>query len=163
MTLDQITRLLGDKATDLLDHQCKTVDKSHLHLPGPDFVDRIFIQSDRVPAVLRNLQTMFDHGRLGGTGYLPSFLSIRVSNILPEPLLRQTRNILIPKISSSWRLKVAVTLSHQHLASSALWHGSMRTASRLSSRSITMNCCHIRISTTRFCLQALIRHLTWAQ
>lgn len=70
MTTAQITELLGDKAEYLLGYQSKTIDKSRLHLPGPDFVDRIFLQSDRTPAVLRNLQLMFDHGRLGGTGYL---------------------------------------------------------------------------------------------
>lgn len=70
MTTAQITELLGDKAEYLLGHQSKTIDKSRLHLPGPDFVERIFLQSDRTPAVLRNLKLMFDHGRLGGTGYL---------------------------------------------------------------------------------------------
>ncbi len=70
MTTAQITELLGDKAEYFLGHQSKTIDKSRLHLPGPDFVDRIFVQSDRSPVVLRNLQLMFDHGRLGGTGYL---------------------------------------------------------------------------------------------
>ena len=70
MTTDKITQLLGDQATFLLGHQCKTIDKSRLHLPGPDFIERIFLQSDRTPAVLRNLQLMFDHGRLSGTGYL---------------------------------------------------------------------------------------------
>ncbi|HLF65560.1 MAG TPA: class I fructose-bisphosphate aldolase [Saprospiraceae bacterium] len=70
MTTDKITQLLGDQAAFLLGHQCKTIDKSRLHLPGPDFIERIFLQSDRTPAVLRNLQLMFDHGRLSGTGYL---------------------------------------------------------------------------------------------
>ena len=63
-----IVETLGDES--LLKHQCKTVDKSMIHLPGPDFIDRVFIQSDRNPQVLRSLQSMFDHGRLGGTGYL---------------------------------------------------------------------------------------------
>src|SRR5580693_1168725 len=66
----KIEKLLGDSAKDLLGHVSKTVPKEHLHLPGPDFVDRIFIQSDRNPQVLRSLQNMFSHGRLGGTGYL---------------------------------------------------------------------------------------------
>ena len=70
MTTAQITELLGDKAQFLLDHQCKTIDKARLHVPGPDFIDRVFLQSDRTPSVLRNLQTMFNHGRLAGTGYL---------------------------------------------------------------------------------------------
>jgi fructose-bisphosphate aldolase, class I len=66
----EILNLLGTHASNLLEHQCKTVPKELLHLPGPDFVDRVFVPSDRSPAVLRSLQSMFDHGRLGGTGYL---------------------------------------------------------------------------------------------
>lgn len=62
--------LLGDKASYLLDHQCKTIDKSQLHLPGSDFVDRIWINSDRNPNVLRNLQLMYNTGRMSGSGYL---------------------------------------------------------------------------------------------
>src|SRR5688572_23973577 len=66
----KIEKLLGDSAKSLLEHTCKTIPKEKLHLPGPDFVDRIFIPADRSPQVLRSLQGMFDHGRLGGTGYL---------------------------------------------------------------------------------------------
>jgi class I fructose-bisphosphate aldolase len=62
--------LLGDKADYLLNHRSKTIAKEQLHLPGPDFVDRIWINSDRNPAVLRNLQLLYDRGRLAGTGYL---------------------------------------------------------------------------------------------
>ena len=69
-TIDRITQLLGEDADGLLGHRCATVDASTLHLPGPDFVDRVVAASDRNPRVLRNLQAMFDHGRLGGTGYL---------------------------------------------------------------------------------------------
>jgi class I fructose-bisphosphate aldolase len=70
MTIDQISKLLGDHAPYLLEHKSTTIDQSRLHLPGPDFIDRIFTHSDRPAPVLRNLQSMFDHGRLGGTGYL---------------------------------------------------------------------------------------------
>lgn len=66
---DVITKSLGDEAEDLLNFTPK-VSKDQLYLPGPDFVDRVWVGSDRSPAVLRNLQLMFDHGRLGGTGYL---------------------------------------------------------------------------------------------
>src|SRR6059058_1891222 len=66
----RITDLLGDKAEYLLDHQSKTIAKEQLHLPGPDFVDRIWINSDRNPQVLRNLQLMYNTGRLANTGYL---------------------------------------------------------------------------------------------
>jgi len=62
--------LLGDEADDLLAYQSKTIAKDELNLPGPDFIDRVLLDSDRPVAVLRNLQTMWDHGRLGGTGYL---------------------------------------------------------------------------------------------
>ena len=68
--MSAMTDLLGPDANDLLNHRCTTIDKSLLHLPGPDFVDRVTAHSDRKPAVLRSLQTLFDHGRLGGTGYL---------------------------------------------------------------------------------------------
>jgi len=60
---------LGSEADGLLNHVCK-VSKESLTLPGPDFVDRVFIPSDRNIRVLGNLQWMFNHGRLGGTGYL---------------------------------------------------------------------------------------------
>jgi class I fructose-bisphosphate aldolase len=60
---------LGDEAESLLTYQAK-VDKSHLQLPGPDFIDRVWMQSDRNPQVMRNLQAFFDHGRLAGTGYM---------------------------------------------------------------------------------------------
>jgi fructose-bisphosphate aldolase, class I len=62
--------LLGDDAASLLDHTCTTVTKDHLHLPGPDFVDRVWAQSDRPTRVLRSLETLYAHGRLGGTGYV---------------------------------------------------------------------------------------------
>lgn len=68
--LSTIEKALGDKASYYLNHSCKTVEKEHLHLPGPDFVDRVWAQSDRNPQVLRNLQSLYNHGRLAGTGYL---------------------------------------------------------------------------------------------
>src|SRR5437879_1176937 len=66
----RIEEILGDEATDLLEHRCQTVSKEQLHLPGPDFVDRVWALSDRNPRVLRSIQSLFDHGRLAGTGYL---------------------------------------------------------------------------------------------
>ncbi|HEX3854423.1 MAG TPA: class I fructose-bisphosphate aldolase [Polyangiaceae bacterium] len=65
-----IQSLLGDKAAYLIEHQCKTIGKERLHLPSPSFVSDIWTCSDRNPQVLRNLQSLFDHGRLAGTGYL---------------------------------------------------------------------------------------------
>ena len=70
MSSTKIVQLLGDKADYLLQHQCTTISKEQLHLPGPDFTDRIFMASDRNPQVLRNLQQMYNTGRLSGTGYL---------------------------------------------------------------------------------------------
>jgi class I fructose-bisphosphate aldolase len=62
--------LLGNEAESLLAYQCKGIPKDMLHLPGPDYVDRVVAQKDRKPGVLRTLQGLFDHGRLAGTGYL---------------------------------------------------------------------------------------------
>lgn len=66
----KIDRLLGSEADYLLNHKCTTIAKEDLHIPGPDFVSRIMIPSDRPIAVLRNMQTLFNAGRLAGTGYL---------------------------------------------------------------------------------------------
>jgi class I fructose-bisphosphate aldolase len=65
-----LTKLLGNESKDLLAHTCKTVPKDQLHLPGPDFIDRVLVVSDRPIQVLRNMRTVFDHGRLAATGYL---------------------------------------------------------------------------------------------
>ena len=65
-----IRSLLGAKADYLLDHQSKTIAKERLHLPGPTFVSDVWQASDRNPQVLRSLQSLFDHGRLAGTGYM---------------------------------------------------------------------------------------------
>ena len=70
LTITAISDLLGDKAANLLEHTSTTIPQARLHLPAADFVDRIYAQSDRSPRVLRSLQALFEHGRLGGTGYL---------------------------------------------------------------------------------------------
>ncbi|MFI5197395.1 MAG: class I fructose-bisphosphate aldolase [Thermoanaerobaculia bacterium] len=67
--IETIRKQLGDRAS-LLDYKATGVAASLLHLPGPDFVDRVFVPSDRRPAVLRNLSSLFGTGRLSGTGYL---------------------------------------------------------------------------------------------
>lgn len=67
---EHLRTLLGDEAQSLLTHQCKTISKDRLYLPGPDFIDRVVSQTDRKPGVLRSLAQMFNHGRLAGTGYL---------------------------------------------------------------------------------------------
>src|SRR5258708_24164102 len=65
-----IVKLLGADADKLLNYVCKGIPKETVHLPGPDFVERVLTPTDRTPRVIRSLQQMFDHGRLGGTGYL---------------------------------------------------------------------------------------------
>lgn len=68
--MSSIHEYLGNEAETLLGHQCKGIPKASLHLPGPDFIDRVASASDRPVAVLRNLQSLFNAGRLSGTGYL---------------------------------------------------------------------------------------------
>ncbi len=70
LTMNQIEEMLGDETKPLLEQKSTTVPKEDLHLPGPDYIDRVMMFSDRSPTVLRNLQTVFNTGRLGGTGYL---------------------------------------------------------------------------------------------
>ena len=65
-----IQALLGAEADALLGHVSKTIPAEVLHLPGPDFIDRVFLDTDRSVPVLRNLQSLYSHGRLGGSGYL---------------------------------------------------------------------------------------------
>ena len=69
-SLSMLEQILGDDAKSLLEHRCQTIPRSQLHLPGPDFIDRVVALSDRPTRVLRSLQSLFDHGRLAGTGYL---------------------------------------------------------------------------------------------
>jgi class I fructose-bisphosphate aldolase len=68
--IDRIQQLLGDQADGLLNHTATAIPKESLHLPGPDFIDRIMLDSDRSPRVLRNLNAIYNHGRLAGTGYV---------------------------------------------------------------------------------------------
>ncbi len=92
--------LLGPEAESLLAHTCRTVPKEQLHLPGPDFIDRVAAASDRTPPVLRNLQQLFNHGRLAGTGYLsilPVDQGIEHSagaSFAPNPLYFDPENIV---------------------------------------------------------------------
>jgi class I fructose-bisphosphate aldolase len=68
--MSKTVELLGDQADSLLKHKCTTIPASSLHLPGPDSIDRLFLQSDRNPRVLNNLARLLGTGRLAGTGYL---------------------------------------------------------------------------------------------
>lgn len=65
-----ITNILKEESEILLNHVCKGIPKEQLHMPGPDFVDRVSSVSNRKPSVLRNLQALYNHGRLAGSGYL---------------------------------------------------------------------------------------------
>jgi len=69
-SLSNIEEMLGADARRLLDHTTTTISKDQLQLPGPDFIDRVWAHSDRNPSVLRSIQTLFDNGRLAGTGYV---------------------------------------------------------------------------------------------
>jgi fructose-bisphosphate aldolase, class I len=70
MNIEKISELLGNDAEKLLNHTSTTISKEQLHLPGPDFVDRVVKDSNRTPQVLRSLQALYSHGRLADTGYL---------------------------------------------------------------------------------------------
>ncbi len=70
VTTTRVADILGDEASSLLDHTCSTIDSSQLHLPGPDFVERVWMHSDRNIPTLNSIQRLFGHGRLGGTGYI---------------------------------------------------------------------------------------------
>lgn len=65
-----IESLLGDEASSLLTHTCKGISKSSLHIPGADYIDRVVAKKNRKPSVLRNLNALYNHGRLAGSGYL---------------------------------------------------------------------------------------------
>lgn len=100
ITMKDIEALLGSEAEYLLAHRCNTIPKESLHVPGPDFVDRIFAASDRPIPVLRSLQTLFNSGNLAGTGYLsilPVDQGIEHSagaSFAPNPLYFDPENIV---------------------------------------------------------------------
>ncbi|RKD73545.1 fructose-bisphosphate aldolase [Sinobaca qinghaiensis] len=98
--------VLGRDAEYLLGHESKTISKEDLYVPGPDFVDRVYKSTDRSPQVLRNLQSLFDHGQLGGTGYLsilPVDQGIEHSagaSFAPNPIYFDPENIVKLAIES---------------------------------------------------------------
>ena len=71
--MKRITDLLGDKAAYYLEHDCQTIPKNDIHLPSPDHIERIWVNSNRNNQVLKNFQALLDHGRLAGTGYCSIF------------------------------------------------------------------------------------------
>lgn len=98
--MTDIINLLGQEANQLLTHVCQGIPKENLQAPGPDFIDRVLLNSDRKPGVLRNLQTLYNHGRLAGTGYL-SLLPVDQgvehsggASFAPNPLYFDPENIV---------------------------------------------------------------------
>ncbi|MBK7852889.1 MAG: class I fructose-bisphosphate aldolase [Bacteroidetes bacterium] len=100
MSYSKIVELLGAGADGLLKHECKTVKKENLHLPGPDFTDRIFAPSNRSNQVMRSLHQLYNHGRLSGSGYmsiLPVDQGIEHSagaSFAPNPIYFDPENIV---------------------------------------------------------------------
>jgi class I fructose-bisphosphate aldolase len=100
LTSSKLEELLGDEADALLRHKCETFDASNLHLPGPDYVDRVYVDSDRSTTTLRNLQWLINSGRLSGTGYvsiLPVDQGIEHSagaSFAPNPIYFDPENIV---------------------------------------------------------------------
>lgn len=97
--IETIKSYLGEDAEYLLGHTCEKIRKESLYLPGPDFVDRTFVDSDRPAQVLRNLKSIFNHGRLAGTGYL-SILPVdqgiehsAAASFAPNPMYFDPENI----------------------------------------------------------------------
>ena len=95
-----VQSLLGDEAESLLSYEAKGIPKEDLNLPGPDFIERVLATTDRPPQVLRNLQSMFDHGRLAGTGYI-SILPVdqgiehsAAASFAPNPKYFDPKNIV---------------------------------------------------------------------
>ena len=100
INFSKIQELLGDDAESLINHKTQTIPRENIQLPGADFVDRVWLQSDRNPGVLRSLQTLFDNGRLSKTGYLsilPVDQGIEHSagaSFAPNPALFDPENIV---------------------------------------------------------------------
>ncbi|EHJ48352.1 deoxyribose-phosphate aldolase/phospho-2-dehydro-3-deoxyheptonate aldolase [Solidesulfovibrio carbinoliphilus subsp. oakridgensis] len=98
--IDRITEYLGNEAESLLSHVCKTIPKEQLHLPGPSYIDEIFVHTDRPVPVVRSLADMLGHGRLGGTGFmsiLPVDQGIEHSagaSFAPNPVYFDPENIV---------------------------------------------------------------------
>lgn len=100
MSYSKITELLGPGADHLLNHTCKTIAKDLIHLPGPDFTDRIFLNSNRSNQVIRSINQLYNHGRLSGSGYmsiLPVDQGIEHSagaSFAPNPIYFDPENIV---------------------------------------------------------------------
>jgi class I fructose-bisphosphate aldolase len=127
MDYNKIIELLGDKSKFLLDHRCKTVPREQLHLPSPDFIERVVYHSNRSPQVLKSLQSMFNHGRLAGTGYL-SILPVDQgiehtagASFAPNPIYFDPENIVklaieggANAVASTFGVLAAVSRKYAH-------------------------------------------------
>ena len=139
-SFSRIQTLLGDHAEPLLGFDAPKIARERLHLPGPDFVDRVFAPSDRSVKVLRALAALFNHGRLGGTGYvsiLPVDQGIEHSggaSFAKNPDYFDPENIVQLAMDGGCN-GVATTLGRWES-----WRGATLTRSRLSSRSTTTSC-----------------------
>lgn len=106
--MTDIAKILADEAATILEHTCNGIPKSVIHAPGPDYIDRIVMHKNRKPAVLRNLNALYNHGRLAGTGYmslLPVDQGVEHSagaSFAPNPAFFDPENFI------NWRWKVAV-------------------------------------------------------
>lgn len=135
--MTDIAQLLGKDADNLLQHRCMTIPSDQLYLPGHDYVDRVMIDNNRPPAVLRNMQTLYNTGRLAGTGYL-SILPVDQgvehsagASFAANPLYLTRKTLL------NWRSKRAVTVWRQLTACWRRYRGVMRIAFHSSSNLIT--------------------------
>ncbi len=123
----QIQSLLGDKAAYFLDHQSKTISSDQLHLPGGDFIDRVFVDTDRSLQTLRAYQTLLDHGRMGGSGYV-SILPVDQglehtagASFAPNPIYFDPENIVklaieggCNAVASSYGVLASVSRKYAH-------------------------------------------------
>ena len=127
MSITKIQELLGSDADNLLNYQAKAIAKEHLHLPGGDFVDRVFQQTNRSPQVLRSLSDLYNHGRLSGTGYmsiLPVDQGIEHSagaSFAPNPIFFDPENIVklaveggCNAVASSYGVLAATSRKYAH-------------------------------------------------
>jgi len=127
MDYNKIVELLGERANYLIDHKCQAITKDQLHLPGPDFIERVVYHSNRSPQVLRSLQSLFNHGRLAGTGYLsilPVDQGIEHSagaSFAPNPVYFDPENIIklaieggANAVASTFGVLAAVSRKYAH-------------------------------------------------
>ncbi|MBL0096563.1 MAG: class I fructose-bisphosphate aldolase [Bacteroidetes bacterium] len=127
MSIQKIHELLGKDADHLLNHTCKTISKEHIHLPGTDFVDRIFSGTNRSNQVLRSLQSIYGHGRLANSGYvsiLPVDQGIEHSagaSFAPNPIFFDPENIVklaieggCNAVASTYGVLAAVSRKYAH-------------------------------------------------